>query len=90
MDKVFNTICRVSDRIFVGGLAGYLGRISRDGPTRAALIAMVPLWAISGKTGDKLARKKASLRAAVQSGTLPIGISAALATGFLIVVFLLI
>jgi multicomponent Na+:H+ antiporter subunit D len=89
MDRSFNGLCRVSERVFVGGLAGYLGRVSRDGATRAALLAMVPAWGITGTTGEKLARKKASLRAAVRTGASPVGISAALATIFLIVVFLL-
>jgi len=89
MDRSFNGLCRVSERVFVGGLAGYLGRVSRDGATRAALLAMVPAWVISGSTGEKLAHKKAELRAAVQTGASPIGISAALATIFLIVVLLL-
>jgi multicomponent Na+:H+ antiporter subunit D len=89
MDKVFNRLNSVSDRVFVGGLAGYLGRISKDGPARAALLAMVPAWVIRGFTGEKLAQKKTALRTALQTGTLPVGISAAAATVFLIVVFLL-
>jgi multicomponent Na+:H+ antiporter subunit D len=89
MDKVFNSLNRASERVFVGGLASYLGRISRDGGTRAALLAMVPAWGITGTTGEKLARKKARLRAALETGGSPIGISAAVATIFLIVVFLL-
>jgi multicomponent Na+:H+ antiporter subunit D len=89
MDRFFNGLNRASERVFVGGLAGYLGRVSRDGPARAALIALVPAWLISGVTGDKLAHKKANLRAALETGTSPIGISAAAATIFLIVVFLL-
>jgi multicomponent Na+:H+ antiporter subunit D len=88
MDRSFNGLCRISERVFVGGLAGYLGRVSRDGATRAALLAMVPAWGITGTTGEKLARKKASLRAAVRTGASPVGISAAIATIFLIVVFL--
>jgi multicomponent Na+:H+ antiporter subunit D len=88
MDKVFNSLNRASERVFVGGLASYLGRISRDGATRAALVAMVPAWGITGTTGEKLARKKARLRAALETGSSPIGISAAVATIFLIVVFL--
>jgi multicomponent Na+:H+ antiporter subunit D len=88
MDKVFNSLNRASERVFVGGLASYLGRISRDGATRAALVAMVPAWGITGTTGEKLARKKARLRAALETGSSPIGMSAAVATIFLIVVFL--
>jgi multicomponent Na+:H+ antiporter subunit D len=89
LDKFFNGLNRASDRVFVGGLAGYVGRVSRDGPARAALLAMVPAWLISGATGDKLAHKKDSLRAALQTGTSPVGISAAVATIFLIIIFLL-
>jgi multicomponent Na+:H+ antiporter subunit D len=89
MARVFNTLNQVSDRIFVRGLAGYLGRISRDGPARALLLAMVPAWVAGGATGEKLAQKKASLRAVLRTGTAPAGISAAVATLFLIVVFLL-
>lgn len=89
MDKFFNGLNGASDRVLVRGLSGYLGRVSRDGPARAALIALVPAWLISGTTGDKLAHKKADLRAALQTGTSPVGISAAVATIFLIIVFLL-
>lgn len=89
MDKGLNGINAASEKIFVGGLAGYLGRISRDAPTRAALSLMVPTWVISGTTGEKLASKKANLRAALETGSSPIGISAAIATVFLVVVFLL-
>ncbi len=90
MDKVFNGLNRVSDRIFVGSLAGYLGRVSKDGPVRAALLVLVPAWVFGGSTGEKLNQKKATLRGALQTGTSPIGISAAVATVFLIVVFLLV
>jgi len=89
MAKSLNGINALSEKIFVDGLAGYLGRISRDGPARVALLAMVPAWIIGGATGEKLAQKKATVRAVLQTGTSPVGISAALATIFLVVVFLL-
>jgi len=89
MDRAFNGLNAASDRIFVVGLAGYLGRISRDGATRAALFALVPAWVITGAKGKDLAIKKSRLREAVETGTTPVGISAGLATIFLLVVFLL-
>ena len=89
MDKGLNGINTVSERVFVRGLADYLCLIARDAPTRAALLAMVPAWLIGGATGEKLAHKKASIRTALGTGTSPVGISAAIATIFLIVVFLL-
>lgn len=89
MDKGWNGLNSISDRVIVGGLARYLGRVSEDGPTRVALLALLPAWLLSGVRGEKLALKKASLRLALQTGTSPLGISAAVATIFLIIVFLL-
>ncbi len=90
MDKILNGLNSVSEKVFVGGLAGYLGRISRDGPVRAALLAMVPAWVISGKAGEKLDQKKTFLRMAIETGTSPVGINAAWATIFLVLVYLLV
>jgi hypothetical protein len=44
---------------------------------------------MGGSTGEKLNQKKRLVREALQTGTSPVGISAAVATAFLIVVFLL-
>ena len=89
MDRVFNGLNVASDRIFVGGLAGYLGRISKEGATKAALFALVPAWLIAGAKGEELLLKKNQLREALKTGTSPVGISAGVATIFLVVVFLL-
>ena len=88
-DKALNGLNTLSDRVFVRGLAGYLGLVSRDGPTRAALLAMVPAWMIGGASTEELTHKKATLRTVLETGTSPIGISAAVATIFLIIVFVL-
>ena len=90
MSRILNGLNSISEKIFVGGLAGYLGRISKDGPVRAALLALVPAWALSGETGDKLAHKKTGLRMAIETGTSPVGISAAWATIFLVLIYLLV
>jgi multicomponent Na+:H+ antiporter subunit D len=82
-------LCRVSDRVFVGGLARGLGSLSKRGPEILALGAMIPVWGSSGAAGKKLEEKMAKTRAALRTGTAPVGISAALATIFLIVIFLL-
>lgn len=89
VDKGLNGLNRISDRIFVNGLAGYLGRLSQDSPERITLIALVPAWLLAGIRGEKLSHKKADVHSALRTGTLPVGISAALATVFLIIVFLL-
>jgi multicomponent Na+:H+ antiporter subunit D len=89
-DRVFNGINSASERIFVGGLAGALGRISQDGPARSVLLFMLPAWFLAGSRGQALHEKKRTLRNTLRTGTSPVGIGAALATLLLIVVFLLI
>lgn len=89
VDKGLNGLMRISDRIFVKGLAGYLGRFSQDSTERITLLALVPAWFLAGIRGEKLSHKKADIHSALRTGTLPVGISAALATIFLIIVFLL-
>ncbi|MBW1769622.1 MAG: Na(+)/H(+) antiporter subunit D [Deltaproteobacteria bacterium] len=89
IDKLFNGVNRLSDQIFVRGLAGFAGKLSRRAPEILALGALVPLWSATGTTGEKLQGRIAKARAALDTGSSPVGIGAALATVFLIVVFLL-
>jgi multicomponent Na+:H+ antiporter subunit D len=89
LDRFFNGLNRITDRVFVGGLASLLGRISRDGPKRAALMMMEPIWLLGGVKREHLGLKKDRLESALKTGTTPVGISAAIATIFLVVVFLL-
>lgn len=89
-DKGLNGLDRLSEKVFVAGFAGYLGRISRDLPTRIMLLVMVPAWIIGGLGKKVLVLKKSNLQMALQTGTSPVGISAAGATIFLLIVFLMI
>jgi multicomponent Na+:H+ antiporter subunit D len=87
--KVFNGLNRLSDQIIVRGLSGFLGRLSRHGPEILTLVGLAPLWSAGGAKGQEFKDKVTRARAALATGTAPVGISAALATVFLIVVFLL-
>jgi multicomponent Na+:H+ antiporter subunit D len=89
MDKGLNGLNRFSDRIFVDGLAGWLGRISRDGPQKIVLFSLLPAWVIAGIKGEKLTLKKNTVHSVLRTGTTPVGVSAAVATIFLVIVFLL-
>jgi multicomponent Na+:H+ antiporter subunit D len=90
IDKVLNGINTVADRIFVGGVAKGAGSLSRQAPEILALCAMVPLWNAIGVKGEKIRDKITKTRTALATGTAPVGISAAFATIFLVVVFLLV
>lgn len=89
VDRVFNTVNRASDRFIAKGLPQFLGWVSGRMPEMLVLGTMVPLWTASGAKGEKLEAKITRTRAALKTGTVPVGISAAVATVFLVVVFLL-
>jgi len=89
MDKSLNGINKFSDRVFVGELAEFLGRISRRGPEIFTLGILIPLWSASGSKGKELQSKIDTTRAALQTGTAPVGIGVALATVFLVIIFIL-
>ncbi|MBW2319012.1 MAG: Na(+)/H(+) antiporter subunit D [Deltaproteobacteria bacterium] len=76
-DKVFNGINAFSDRFIARGLPRVLGRLSRHLPEILTL-------------GEELQVKIKKARFALETGTAPIGISAAVATIFLVVIFFLI
>jgi multicomponent Na+:H+ antiporter subunit D len=89
VDKALNGLNRLSERIFVGGLAGYLGRTSGDAPARIALFTLVPIWILWGARGERLHIKKKKVYDALRTGASAVGISAAVITVFLIVIFIL-
>jgi multicomponent Na+:H+ antiporter subunit D len=88
-DKGLNGINSLCFRIFVDGLAGSLAHIAKDAPVRVILWFVVPAWFMSGSRAQALTQKKEALRVALRTGTVPVGIGAAVATVFLAVVFLL-
>ena len=89
-DRVLNGLNTASEKVFVRGLAGALGRFAQDGPAKSLFLLLLPAWLLAGSRGQALSRKKKMLRNTLRTGTAPVGIGAALATLLLIVVFLLI
>ena len=66
---------RVSDQIFVRGLAVYIGRVSRDGPEWIALISLVPAWFIAGIRGKVLLEVDISELIGISLGAVKTGFS---------------
>lgn len=89
VDRFLNGLNKESDRIFVGDLAGTLGRFSRDLPGRMVTLLLSPIWLLKGTAPEKIELKRKAVYRALQSGASPLGISAAVATLFLVIVFLL-
>ena len=89
MDISMNGLTRVADRVIVVELTGSICRISQRWPEVLCLGVMIPLWSIAGVKGKELEGKIERTRVALQTHTSPIGISAAMATIFLVLIYLL-
>jgi len=89
MDRTFNKINRVCERVFVGGITGSLARISRDVVPRFILLGMVSFWVSTGSRGEVLQMKKRNVYNDFLKGTLPVGIGAGVAGLFIILLFVL-
>lgn len=89
MDRGLNRINRVSEKVFVKGVAGSLARFARDGIPRLALFPFVTYWYLKGIRWKRLEIKKASLYHNLEKGILPAGLGAAMAAFFLVLIFLL-
>ncbi len=73
----------------VRGLASYVADFFRDAGAKLALFFSVNFWLIQGFRGKRLAIKKEQLYNDIIQGTLPIGIGAAVAISFIILIFIL-
>jgi multicomponent Na+:H+ antiporter subunit D len=89
MDRTFNGVNSVFDRVFVKGLAGAVGRLSKDLPARISLLFLVSFWILRGVSGKRLEMKKTNLYDDISEGTLPVGIGAGVAAVFIILIFIL-
>jgi multicomponent Na+:H+ antiporter subunit D len=89
MDISMNGINRIADRVIVGELTGSMCRIFQRWPEVLCLGVMIPLWSVTGTRGKDLHGKIERTRSALQTHTSPIGISAAMATIFLVLIYLL-
>ncbi len=89
MDRTLNKINRVCERVFVGGITGYLARISKDVVPRFILLGMVSFWVLTGSRGEVLQMKKMNVYNDFLKGTLPVGIGAGVAGLFIVLLFVL-
>ncbi len=88
-DKGFNGINRFCDKVFARDLSASLGRFSKDAPARLTLLFMIPVCFLMGKKKDERAVLKKQVYAAFETASVPLGISAAAATLFIVVLVLI-
>ena len=87
-DRFLNGLNRFCDRVFVKGVVGTLGAVSKDIAARLSLIVMVSIWILMGVRGERLRTKKLNLYADMMGGTVPIGVGAGVSTLFLVLIFI--
>ncbi len=88
LDKTLNTLNKSSD-IIVTNIVLALASFFKDTAAKLALFISVNFWLIMGFSGKRLEIKKLRLYDDIMNGTLPIGLGAAVATIFILLIFLL-
>ena len=73
----------------VRGIASFTADFFRDAGAKLALFLSVNFWLLQGYRGNRLAIKKERLNDDILQGTLPIGIGAAAAISFILLIFIL-
>jgi multicomponent Na+:H+ antiporter subunit D len=88
VDKSLNGINSFCNRVFASELTVVLGRFFRNGPARITKAALIPLRTTMGDDKRKLADLRSKIDRAFNSGSFPVGISAVMATLFIVMLFI--
>ena len=88
MDKGLNAINRVSESVLMGFVKGFV-YFFRRAAANIALFVFVNIWLFLGYRDKRLEIKKNRLYNDFLQGTLPVGIGAAVAISFILLVFIL-
>lgn len=88
ISKFFTGLNNLSEKTALGIVRG-LAVFFRDAATRMIMFVMVTFWLLTGSRGTRLEMQKRHLYLDMQHGTTPVGIGAALATIFIVFVFML-
>jgi multicomponent Na+:H+ antiporter subunit D len=88
MDRGLNLINRVSEGVLMGVVKGVVS-FFKSAVAKIALFVSVNIWLLLGYRGKRLEIKKNRLYNDILEGTLPIGIGAAVAISFILLVFIL-
>jgi len=88
LDKGLNSLNRSTEGVLMTLVKG-VSRFFQQATTNTALFFAVNLWLLQGYRDKRLAYKKERLYNDIMEGTLPIGVGAAVAISFIILVFAL-
>ena len=88
LDKGLNSLNKLSEIIVINTIKA-LASFFKDTAAKLALLISVNFWLLLGFSGKRLEIKKLRLYDDIMNGTLPVGLGAAVATVFILLIFLL-
>jgi len=88
LDKGLNSLNRISENVLMGIVKSVVAFFKKT-TANVALFVSVNIWLVLGYRGKRLEIKKDRLYNDILEGTLPIGIGAAVAISFILLVFIL-
>lgn len=86
-DRSLNAINAAAYKTLAVGATSAIGRFAADGPARLILLLMNPYWTLIGKTQEQRSALSKDLKAGVDKGAFPIGITAWLSVLVLALLF---
>ena len=87
MDKSLNYINALAYKSLIAGVTNNLCKMAKEGPTRAMILVLTPIWEVSGVSAEQQTDLKKNLRNHVENGVFPIGITAFLSVVLLGILF---
>jgi len=88
LDRGLNSLNRISERFLMGFVNGFV-YFFKEAAAKVVLFVSVNIWLLLGYRDKRLEIKKNRLYNDIAHGTLPIGIGAAIAISFILLVFIL-
>jgi len=86
-DKSLNRINAFAHKSLIAGATDKLCKMAKEGPSRAMILVLTPIWELSGVSSEQQTDLKKSLRDHVDNGVFPIGITAFLSVVLLGILF---
>ncbi len=87
MDSSLNGINSAVHKTFIGGFVTSIGRLASEGPAKILILVMTPYWSAQGKKAGEQEQLRNEIRAGVDKGAFPIGITAWLSVLVLAILF---
>ena len=87
IDKGINGINAIAHKSLIAGATNNLCKMAKEGPARAMILVLTPIWEISGVSAEQQVDLKKNLRNHVENGVFPIGITAFLSVILLGILF---